>query len=155
MRFDGGAWILNLKNFNKTFLENQIEKHLLEIYFVHFKVNIGICSSLWQTTVTSHRMVYLGIPSKANAFPYPKNSICSNYASQWYHWRTRIFNAKTGIKANLKLSRLLDSIMAINMNSTDELIPSHKMKFLKGLLQNYKSGYWQYNQEHGGQSKHA
>ena len=49
---------------------------------------------------------------------------------------------KTEFRANLELSKSLDSTMAIKMNSPE---PCRKMRFLKKLLESYISACWEHN----------
>ena len=86
--------------------------------------------------VPSHRYRW-ALPLEANAPIWHDCFICltilhSNAAEE------RVFSMikknKTEFRANLKLSKSLDFIMLINMNSPEELIPCNKMEFSKESL---------------------
>ena len=55
---------------------------------------------------------------------------------------------KTEFRANLDLSRTLDSIMVIKMNHTEQMIPCYSMRFSDELLKKCKSACSEYNKEH-------
>ena len=59
---------------------------------------------------------------------------------------------KTEFRANLDLSKTLDSIMVIKMNHPEQMIPCYSMRFSDELLKKCKSACSVYNKEHSSSS---
>ena len=59
---------------------------------------------------------------------------------------------KTQFCSTLDLGKLLNSIMLIKMNSLEDLVLCHKMKFSEELLRKCKSACMHDNKEHFGSS---
>ena len=65
-----------------------------------------------------------------------------NIRSYGYYVFLMIKKNNAKFRANLELSKLLDSIMVIKMNSPEESILCHKLEFLNKLLESCISTFY-------------